>query len=90
MVGAKGAGTTLEKEATVFFGQQRTYWSQEPIQFNGNKVYQRSDLVDPGRLDSQTGLTNLELMKNGLAPYGPDGKKVNLHHYVANSRWPYC
>ena len=86
--GAKATGAALEKEASGFFGQQRKYWSQEPIQFNGNKVYQRNDLVDPSRVDSQTGLTNLDLMKNGLAPYGPDGKKVNLHHMLQTQNGP--
>ncbi|WP_371919154.1 hemagglutinin repeat-containing protein [Pseudomonas sp. GW460-R15] len=87
-IGAKATGAALESEATGFFGQQRKYWSQEPIQFNGNKVYQRNDLVDPSRVDSQTGLTNLDLMKNGLAPYGPDGKKVNLHHMLQTQDGP--
>lgn len=86
--GPKATGAALESEATGFFGQQRKYWSQEPIQFNGNKVYQRNDLVDPSRVDSQTGLTNLDLMKNGLAPYGPDGKKVNLHHMLQTQDGP--
>ena len=45
-------------------------------------------MVDPSRVDSQTGLTNLDLMKNGLAPYGPDGKKVNLHHMLQNQDGP--
>ncbi|WP_082355222.1 HNH/ENDO VII family nuclease [Bacillus sp. FJAT-22090] len=26
------------------------------------------------------GRTNLERMKKGLAPLGPDGKHINLHH----------
>ena len=24
--------------------------------------------------------TNMDLMKEGKAPYGPDGKQINLHH----------
>nr|WP_264293130.1 HNH/ENDO VII family nuclease [Pseudomonas putida] len=88
LAGAK-ATASLEKEVGTYFGQQRKYWSQEPIQYNGNKVYQRNDLIDPGRVDSQTGLTNKQLMENGLAPYGADGKKINLHH-VADSGWSYC
>lgn len=27
-------------------------------------------------------------MKNGLAPYGPDGKKVNLHHMLQTQDGP--
>lgn len=86
-VGAK-ATASLEKEAGTYFGQQRKYWSQEPIQYNGNKVYQRNDLIDPGRVDSQTGLTNKQLMENGLAPYGTDGKKINLHHMLQTQDGP--
>ncbi|MCF7545800.1 hypothetical protein L4G47_26840, partial [Pseudomonas sp. P2647] len=86
--GAQGTGKALEQDAKSYFGQQRKYWTQEPIQFNGNKVYQRNDLIDPGRVDSQTGLTNMELMKNGLAPYGPDGKKINLHHILQTQDGP--
>ncbi|MGC3894239.1 HNH/ENDO VII family nuclease, partial [Pseudomonas urmiensis] len=85
--GAK-ATASLEKEAGTYFGQQRKYWSQEPIQYNGNKVYQRNDLIDPGRVDSQTGLTNKQLMENGLAPYGTDGKKINLHHMLQTQDGP--
>ena len=46
----------------------------------GRKVYQRDDIIDPDRIDPVTGLTNLELMKKGKAPLGPDGREINLHH----------
>lgn len=85
--GVKGT-TGLDKHADTFFGQQRTYWSQEPVQFNGNKVYQRNDLIDASRVDASTGLTNKQLMENGLAPYGTDGKKVNLHHMLQTQDGP--
>jgi filamentous hemagglutinin len=85
--GAKEAAG-LDKQADTFFGQQRTYWSQEPVQFNGNKVYQRNDLIDPSRVDASTGFTNKQLMENGLAPYGTDGKKVNLHHMLQTQDGP--
>ena len=57
------------------------YWTKE-IEFNGNKVYQRNDLIDPNvvRMDGKG--TNLEAMKRGLAPIGPDGKPINLHHLI--------
>jgi len=29
------------------FQQNRRFWSSEPIQFNGNRVFQRNDLFDP-------------------------------------------
>jgi hypothetical protein len=50
-------------------------------EFRGTKVYQRSDLIDP-LLGDGNGLTNLERMQKGLAPLGPDGKPINLHHLI--------
>ncbi|NRG46588.1 hypothetical protein HRF87_17695 [Bacillus sp. CRN 9] len=43
------------------------------------KVYQRDDIIDPNMKDPM-GRTNLDRMKKGLAPLGPDGKSINLHH----------
>jgi A nuclease of the HNH/ENDO VII superfamily with conserved LHH len=56
----------------------RKFWTKT-TDFEGHRVYQRDDLIDPMRKDAD-GLTNLERMRNGLAPIGPDGKKINLHH----------
>ncbi len=55
---------------------------KKSIEFNGNKVYQRDDLIDPKLVDHKKGMTNLELMKDGKAPKGPDGKPINLHHLI--------
>lgn len=68
-----------EAEVGVLFQQQRRFWSADPVVFNGNKVYQRNDLIDPNRVD-RTGRTNIELMQSGRAPIGPDGNPINLHH----------
>ncbi|MCB5205461.1 DUF637 domain-containing protein, partial [Neorhizobium sp. T786] len=68
------------------FRQERKFWSEEPIVFNGNEVYQRNDLFDPNLVTSwrERGMvvtgTNLERMASGRAPIGVDGKSVNLHH----------
>lgn len=62
------------------FQQNRRFWTDDPVNFNGNRVYQRNDLIDPNRVDPVSGRTNLELMQAGRAPLGPDGKPVNLHH----------
>ncbi|MDM3888414.1 HNH/ENDO VII family nuclease [Pseudomonas sp. BCRC 81390] len=82
--GAKGAGSATE--AASVFTQQRIFWSKDPIQFGGNKVYQRNDLFDPNLQTSWreggkviTG-TNAERMASGRASIGVDGKSVNLHH----------
>ncbi|WP_247107550.1 HNH/ENDO VII family nuclease [Halalkalibacter sp. APA_J-10(15)] len=42
-------------------------------------VYQRDDIINPNMKDARGG-TNLERMQKGLAPLGPDGKSINLHH----------
>ncbi|EOS92585.1 YD repeat-containing protein [Erwinia tracheiphila PSU-1] len=34
------------------------------------------------------GWTNLDLMKNGYAPIGPDGKQMNLHHVLGQEPGP--
>ena len=52
-------------------------WSRSS--FNGTRVYQRNDLIDPGLVDG-VGRSNLDRMNAGLAPIGPDGKSINLHH----------
>jgi len=52
---------------------------KKSINFQGNKVFQRNDLINPKLVDGR-GRTNLERMKKGLAPLGPDGKSINLHH----------
>jgi roadblock/LC7 domain-containing protein len=77
-----------------YFGQERKYWSSDPIQFDGNKVYQRNDLFDPQQVSSWkvkgktvTG-TNIERMASGRAPIGTDGKSVNLHHMTQKQDGP--
>ncbi|EEE35326.1 conserved hypothetical protein [Rhodobacteraceae bacterium KLH11] len=72
--------TATQADVSDHFQQNRKFWTQDPIQYNGNKVYQRNDLIDPTKVDPKTGKTNLELMQAGRAPLGPDGKPVNLHH----------
>ncbi|MET4862698.1 HNH/ENDO VII family nuclease [Morganella morganii] len=39
-----------------------------------------------GKIDD--GWTNLDLMKNGYAPIGPDGKQINLHHVIGKEPGP--
>jgi hypothetical protein len=62
------------------------FWD-EPTEFKGNKVYKRSDLIDPDLKDVR-GRTNLERMQNGLAPIGPDQKPINLHHMTQTAQGP--
>lgn len=57
------------------------------VKVNGNIcdvsriVYQRHD-IDFSKRDKNTGLTNLEHMKNGKPPIGNDGNPVQLHHLL--------
>jgi len=77
-----------------YFGQERKFWSAEPVEFSGNKVYQRNDLFDPQQVSSWkekgqtvTG-TNIDRMASGRAPIGTDGKSVNLHHMTQSQNGP--
>jgi RHS repeat-associated protein len=72
--------------------QQRKYWTQDPIEFKGNKVYPRNDLFDPDHQSTwkykgkkYTG-PNLARMAHGRAPVGKDGESVNAHHLSQNPK----
>lgn len=56
----------------------RKFWVNS-VNFQGSKVHQRNDLIDPFFVDGR-GRSNLDRMQKGLAPIGPDGKSINLHH----------
>ncbi|MCR9103040.1 MAG: HNH/ENDO VII family nuclease [bacterium] len=66
------------------FGNPK-FWS--PKEVLGRRVYQRDDLFDPSFIHPQSkGRTNLELMQDGYAPFGIDGRRIQLHHL--NQREP--
>jgi A nuclease of the HNH/ENDO VII superfamily with conserved LHH len=65
---------------------ERKFW-KDISHFEGTKVYRRNDLIDPAKVD-KVGRTNLERMADGLAPIGPDGKSVNLHHMIQTQDGP--
>nr|WP_274387931.1 HNH/ENDO VII family nuclease [Salsipaludibacter albus] len=60
-------------------------WSRND--FGAHRVYQRTDLIDPSFVDD-LGRTNLQRMQDGLAPIGPDGRSVNLHHMLQTQDGP--
>lgn len=81
--------------------QNREFWKNEPIEFKGNKVYQRDDLFDPNLMTTWRDKgkifrgTNIERMATGRAPVGYDGNAVNLRKltlapYITNSKWTNC
>ena len=53
-------------------------------------MYQRDDLVNPSFVSPADpyGRSNLKRMKQGLAPMGPDGKPMNLHHMLQTQDGP--
>jgi len=78
--------TATNTDVAENFQQNRRFWSSEPVQFNGNRVYQRNDLFDPSQTSTWrqggrdvTG-TNLDRMTAGRAPLDSTGNPINLHH----------
>jgi hypothetical protein len=55
--------------------------------FDGKKVYQRNDLIDPNRKDCQ-GNTNLQRMLNRRPPIGTDDKIIIMHHMTQDDEGP--
>jgi len=72
---AAGAGRRGDGAAVP---PERKFWKKS-TDFEGHRVHQRDDLIDPVATDPK-GRTNMDRMEKGLAPLGPDGKPVNLHH----------
>lgn len=71
-----------EVASASYFRGERQYWSANPVEVLGNRVFQRNDLINPNFVDPKSGKTNLELMQMGRAPIGPDGSPINLHHMI--------
>ncbi len=76
---ARAAEATRVANATeaAKLAKRAKFWRE--VKFKGKKVFQRDDLIDPKLVDAR-GRTNLQRMEKGLAPIGPDGKSMNLHH----------
>jgi RHS repeat-associated protein len=64
------------------------FWT--PVDYRGQRVYQRDDLMNPGYVSPRDkyGRSNLKRMTQGLAPMGPDDKPVNLHHMLQTQDGP--
>ncbi len=65
--------------------KEASRWTKS--EFKGTRVYQRNDLIDATRVDRQ-GRTNLQRMQEGLAPIGPDGRSMHLHHNLQTNDSP--
>jgi len=66
-------------------GDDTLFWTR--TEFEGITVYQRNDLIDPNFI-TPSGRTNLDLMQDGLAPFGPDSEPINLHHMLQTNDGP--
>ncbi|EID55764.1 DUF6531 domain-containing protein [Saccharomonospora xinjiangensis] len=64
------------------------FWT--PVEYKGQRVYQRDDLIDPAYVSPEDnyGRTNLKRMTQGLAPMGPDDKPLNIHHMLQTQDGP--
>ncbi len=64
-----------------FVGSSRVLVHNEckEVEYKGKKVIQDDGLFDPNAIDKE-GRTNIQRMKDGLAPKGYDGNSVNIHH----------
>ncbi|WP_116818166.1 DUF6861 domain-containing protein [Pseudomonas syringae] len=77
-----------EKPTKTSSDPKRSFWYKPPIEFKGNRVFQRGDLFDPDLMTTwrERGKlvrgTNLERMASGRAPIGIDGESINLHHMI--------
>ncbi|EQB97953.1 HNH/ENDO VII family nuclease [Photorhabdus temperata] len=73
----------------------------QPEEVLGRKVYKNTQDINPGapefvhnsvhpaiRKRLANGWTNRNLMQNGYAPIGPDGKQINLHHVIGQEPGP--
>ncbi|MFF1379118.1 HNH/ENDO VII family nuclease [Streptomyces sp. NPDC058308] len=62
------------------------------VEYRGQRVYQRDDLVlnNPEAIQARDryGRSNLKRMQQGLAPLGPDGRPMNVHHMLQTEDGP--
>ena len=67
---------------------EESYWKLS--EYDGQRVYQRDDLVDPDYFSPKDkyGRSNLKRMQQGIAPMGPDDKPINLHHMLQTQDGP--
>ncbi|OCG47550.1 hypothetical protein A9G35_03515 [Gilliamella sp. Choc5-1] len=86
-IAGKGTNGAPQADSAKYFGQERQYWTKDPIEFNGNKVYQRNDLFDPNAVDAK-GRTNIQRMELGYAPLDKNRQPINLHHMIQRQDGP--
>ncbi|WP_374204431.1 HNH/ENDO VII family nuclease [Streptomyces pseudogriseolus] len=67
---------------------EESYWKLS--EYDGQRVYQRDDPIDPDYFSPKDkyGRSNLKKMQQGIAPIGPDDKPINLHHMLQTQDGP--
>lgn len=55
----------------------KSLWTKS--NFGGRAAYKRDSLIDPNKVDPK-GCTNLQRMRQGRAPIGPDNESIDLHN----------
>ncbi|MFF4355372.1 HNH/ENDO VII family nuclease [Streptomyces sp. NPDC001604] len=85
----------ITRMAAAGVGPPCKFWKL--TDFEGQRVYQRDDLINPDYVSPQDpyGRTNLKRMQQGLAPMGPGrtasggaDKPLNLHHMLQTQDGP--
>ena len=83
-VGARDATNNSLFQRIYFEGTVKVGDTERDV---SRRVYQRSD-IDFNYIYTKTGKSNLELMLEGKAPIGNDGKPVQLHHILQKEIGP--
>lgn len=63
--------------------------SGKKVKVDGREFIQRDNIFDPKYIDGMK-RSNLDRMKEGLAPIGKDGNPVNLHHIKQQNNGTIC
>ncbi|WP_371534864.1 ricin-type beta-trefoil lectin domain protein [Streptomyces sp. NBC_00466] len=76
------------RAAATVAGPPCKFWKL--ADFEGQRVYQRDDLIRPDYVSPKDPYTrtNLKRMQQGLAPMGPDDNPLNLHHMLQTQDGP--
>jgi len=77
--GVKGTGKEYKNYKAVEY--KGTTKVNSEVKDISRRVFQRLD-IDYKSIDSDTGLTNYQLMKKGRAPIWKDGTVIELHHLI--------
>lgn len=82
--GAKKQNTEINFKRVNFKGTVKVDGNKRDV---SRRVYQRSD-IDFNYIHIKTGKSNLDLMLEGKAPIGTDGRPIQLHHILQKESGP--